>query len=420
MESPLRGDRDRLRRMRMWATGLLVLMAVVYAVSRSFEGAWSGFPWVMAFAEAAMVGALADWFAVTALFRHPLGLPIPHTAIVRREKVRVGKMIGRFLRRSFLSPSVVREQWREYRPLHRLVAVAADEENGKALALRVEQVAPSFLKTVEGSGAARAASEVLRDGLRKMPVGKVMGYGVQAFLKNPRRRELMAPVLARLARLVEEQSGYFISEAEKEAPFQEKRVLGALTRGVTRAFSGRAVEKAGVKLAEASRDYGHPLYDKIEESLGEAVTELDEGSETVREWEVFKDRILNDPETGAVIEKVLRSSGELLSDELLAGDENPRVVTMIREVAQGLKEKEEVLEQWEERMGEMLERLLQGHGEKVEALVTGMVARWDADQLIETLETHVGPDLQFIRINGTLIGGCVGVVLHAVGMVVWG
>ncbi|MDB4328545.1 DUF445 domain-containing protein [Akkermansiaceae bacterium] len=363
--------------------------------------------------------AVALFQEAPALFRHPLGLPIPHTAIVRREKARVGRMISRFLRRSFLSPAVVREQWGEHQPLHKLVKMAAKEENERALALRVEKVAPSFLAAVSRSGFATSASELIEEGLQKMPVGKAIRRGLETLLENPRRRELIAPVLGRLAQIVESQSGFFVSEAEREAPFQETKLLGALTRGVTRAFSGRAVEKAGAKLAEASQDQTHPLYDRIEESLREAIDDLRSGSKTLREWDRFKERLLSDPETRAGIESFLRNSGDLLSEELLAGEESPRIVRMLREVAVGLEGNDELLEQWENRLGELVEGVLQKHGDQVESLVSGMVERWDADALIDTLETHVGPDLQFIRINGTLIGGCVGLLLHGFGLLIW-
>ncbi|MDB4615739.1 DUF445 domain-containing protein, partial [Akkermansiaceae bacterium] len=202
-------------------------------------------------------------------------------------------------------------------------------------------------------------------------------------------------------------------------PFQETKLLGALTRGVTRAFSGRVVEKAGAKLAKASQDQPHPLYDRIEESLREAIDDLRSGSKTLREWDRFRERLLSDPETRAGIESFLRNSGDLLSEELLAGEESPRIVRMLREVVVGLEGNDELLEQWENRLGELVEGILQKHGDQVESLVSGMVERWDADALIDTLETHVGPDLQFIRINGTLIGGCVGLLLHDFGLLIW-
>ena len=112
--------RDRLKRMRILATGLLVLMVMTYGLSRSLEESITAWSWVRAFAEAAMVGALADWFAVTALFRHPLGLPIPHTAIVKEEKARIGDLVGQFVRGSFLTHEEVSRQWRDWRPVERL------------------------------------------------------------------------------------------------------------------------------------------------------------------------------------------------------------------------------------------------------------------------------------------------------------
>ncbi|MDB4437465.1 DUF445 domain-containing protein [bacterium] len=179
------------------------------------------------------------------------------------------------------------------------------------------------------------------------------------------------------------------------------------------------VEKAGAKLAKASQDQPHPLYDRIEESLREVIDDLRSGSKTLREWDRFRERLLSDPETRAGIESFLRNSGDLLSEELLAGEESPRIVRMLREVVVGLEGNDELLEQWENRLGELVEGILQKHGDQVESLVSGMVERWDADALIDTLETHVGPDLQFIRINGTLIGGCVGLLLHDFGLLIW-
>lgn len=391
------------------------MMAVVYVLARSYEGRWEWLAWVRAFSEAGMVGGLADWFAVTALFRHPMGLPIPHTAIIKKEKSRIGAVLARFIRRNFLSDEVTRQQWREWRPLGRVLGWMAAPENEKELQRLIAKLSGSltaaFQKRQDESGS--RAAEILRDTLTKLPVESGLGVAVRSFLASESRRAVMAPFLERLATALNSNRDYVIDEAGKEAPLQNTKIFGTISRVVTRVLSAKAMIKVSERLHDAAKDESHPIYDRIEESLVQLAEELAEGGAASREWEGFKKRVAEDPETLVMLEKLAKGAGRMLREDWL-GEETGRLAGLVQETCARL-ETEGRLPELDEKASEWVAIMVQRHGELGEKWMSRIVDSWDAAVLIEKLETHIGADLQFIRINGTLIGGCVGVGLHAIG-----
>lgn len=406
--------------MRRIATGLLVLMVFTYGISRSLEDGANGWVWVRAFAEAAMVGALADWFAVTALFRHPLGLPIPHTAIVRKEKRRIGELVGKFVRGSFLTREEVSRQWENWRPVGRLAGWLSEEENAKGMVRRLAGYLPVLFQKADGRELSRMGAERVREGFQKLPVGRLVSVLLQGFLRSPSKREVMAPVLGKLADTISQNRDWVMNEARKGAPMRGAKILGAVTEVAAMMVSGKAVEKLSTELTAASRDENHPLFDKIEEALGETLLELEQGEGG--EWEAFKERVLSDPETQAVLEEVIRGVGRYILKEaeaMEAGDGKENWSEVIAKAAQRLTHDERQLAEYENQVEQVVAGFFDRYGEGIEAIISRTVDSWEADDLIARLEDQVGPDLQFIRINGTLIGGCVGILLHGIGLFIW-
>lgn len=412
--------REKLARMRTLATGLLVVMVVLYALSRSLQESMPAWEWVRAFAEAAMVGALADWFAVTALFRHPLGLPIPHTAIVKKEKKRIGALVGQFVRGSFFTREEVSRQWKDWRPVERLAGWLQREENAERAMQRLAGTIPTLVAKTDGMEISSLGAEKVREGLQGLPVGRLVSVLLQGFLRSPSRREVLAPVLGRLSQTVSENRDWVMDEARKGAPMRGAKILGAVTEVAAMVMSGKAVEKLSVELAAASKDEEHPLFEKIEEALGQTLKELEEGEGG--EWEAFKERVLADPETQAVLEEVIRGVGRYVLSEaesLEQGGDGGKWSTMISGMAQRLQNDPEKLQNLEQTVENGVAGFFDRYGSGIEQIISRTVDSWEADDLIERLETQVGPDLQFIRINGTLIGGCVGLLLHGVGLLIW-
>lgn len=409
-----------LKRMRRIATGLLVVMVVLYGLARSLEEGAGFWPWARAFAEAAMVGALADWFAVTALFRHPLGLPIPHTAIVRREKDRIAAAVASFVRKSFLTPEEVGRQWLEWRPMKRVVEHFSDRERASSRLKWGLKRLPGFLKEKDRAALAAVVATGMRRGAGVVPVGRVVTILLRGFLKSPGRRELMAPILGRIGQSVAANREWVMDEAGKAGRPKRLKVVDFLSRAAASAVSGKAVEKFAEEMEEASRNFDHPLYEKVEEALSETARELEAGS--VERWEILKGRVFDDPETMETIQEVVEQALGLVlesAESLEADGTLEKWGEAIAGAAGRLQDDEGRLRELEERAGEVAVGLFGRYGGKAEDLIYDTVSRWEADELIERIESQVGADLQFIRVNGTLIGGLVGVVLHGLGLMIW-
>ena len=412
-----------LSKMRRLATGLLVAMVVLFIIARSLESGAPAWAWVRAFAEAALVGALADWFAVTALFRHPLGLPIPHTAIVKKEKARIGEALARFVRGSFLSPEEVARQWRRWQPVNRALTWVSHEKNARKALLWIVHRLPAVIGKKKGEGAALMSfgGKTLRKGFESLPFGKLAAIALQGFLKSPSRRSLIAPILGRLGKRVEENRDWVMQEAAQSAKPGKSRFFDRLSRAATGVVSAKAVEHLSKELVEASKDETHALYQKIEEGLAEAARDFssDGDGKEASQWADIKDRLLQDQETREVLAESFHRAGQAIIDGAKNLETDGTLDEWAKSLSQAVKKLQEKENDLEEQAISLASHLSTHYGPAVELLISQTVADWEADELIDRLEHQVGPDLQFIRINGTLIGGLIGLLLHGLSKLIW-
>lgn len=410
-----------LRKMRRIATGLLILMVFLYVLARSFEESGTGWPWLRAFAEAAMVGALADWFAVTALFRHPLGLPIPHTAIVRKEKERIGAAVASFVRKSFLTPDEVQRQWHDWRPVKRAVRYLAQPAQAEQVLRWAMARLPKLLQSSDRKTLSHLGASGILHGAGTVPMSRMVTILLQGFLKSPGRRSLIAPILKRLGESAFKNREWVMDEASKATKPKKFKVVDFLSKAAASAVSGKAVEKFSTELEAASRDESHPLYEKIEDALGETARELEAGG--VDQWEVLKARVIEDPEMAETLEEVVEQAIRLVvesAETLEASGKLTEWSQVLADASARLNQDETRLIRMESRAGELMAHFMGRYGGNVEKLIHRTVESWEANELIERIENQVGADLQFIRVNGTLIGGLVGLILHGLGLVIWG
>ena len=408
------------QKMRRLATALLMVMVVLYVLARSFEGDASFWPWVKAFAEAAMVGALADWFAVTALFRHPLGLPIPHTAIVRKEQKRIGNAVASFVRQSFFTPEEVMKQWQSWRPVQSMVTrFSSPDHVESALKFTLARL-PEWISETDRKALARAGASGIRYSASSIPMARVVTALLKGFLKSSDRRRVLAPLMARLARTVEENREWVMGEASKSTKPQESKFLDAFQKMAATAVTGKAVEKFAAELKAASENLDHALYAKVEEVLGETATELENGDTSA--WEALKTRLLADPETQNMIEGIIDEALALFLERSTTLEEDGTLRRWSEKIARSAERlgiDHERLARFDQRGSELVASVANRFGPQFETTINRTVESWEADELVEKIENQVGADLQFIRINGTLIGGLVGVLLHGLGLLIW-
>lgn len=395
------GDGARLRRL---ATGLLVACAVLLVASTwAMRQLHPGFAWVQAFAEAALVGGLADWFAVTALFRRPLGLPIPHTAIIPRSKDRIGDALATFIRDNFLQPRVVIAR------LERLDAagMAATWLRRPAAEGRVRRNAVDLLRPLASGPAADVVARAVRDragaALRGMKVAPLAGQMLAALLAAGRHRPLFDSGVAWAARVLDDQESMVRAMIGERTNWilrlagLDERVADAIVAGLRRLLN------------EIATDEHHPVREAADRALGNLAFDLQHLAETRAKAERLWSELLDNPAVASWIDGLLGQAREGLAG-LIGGDAPARLSIAI---AESLENDPALAAAVNALARRGVAGAVARHGDQIVALVSDTIRSWDATTVTDKLENAVGRDLQYIRLNGTLIGGLIGVALHA-------
>ncbi|HEY6814421.1 MAG TPA: DUF445 domain-containing protein [Croceibacterium sp.] len=397
--------------MRIVATALLVAMAMVFIVALQFEHLHPAVGYLVAFTEAAMVGGLADWFAVTALFRQPLGIPIPHTAIIPEKKDRIADTMAGFLRDNFLTPIVVARRMRGMN-LARAAGdfLAEPRERGRGriregaaglLAEMLESLDPERLGNQVRAGLARQAERI--------EIAPLLGSALGAAIADGRHRPLLDAMIR--------WAGVALERNEEMVRSMIQARANALLRwtGLDEKLASSVLDGLYRLLAEVLVDPNHPLRRTVEEGLERLAHDLVHDPATREKVETVKNDILGNAAVGdwwnGVWEKLRLSLIEMARDpEAALGGQ---LGDSLAELGRSLQQDPAL--QWQ--VNRFARRTVVGvatrYGANIVQLVSETVRRWDAQTLTNRLESAVGRDLQFIRINGTLVGGLVGVTIHA-------
>ncbi|MEO0056606.1 MAG: hypothetical protein RIT17_36 [Pseudomonadota bacterium] len=409
---------DRARRMRWTATGMLAAMAVIFVTTHGLVGGHPAWGYVNAFAEAAMVGGLADWFAVTALFRHPLGLPIPHTAIIPENKDRIADTMAQFLRENFLTPAVV---------ARRMSSMNIAKAAGEFLATSPER-GPNGEGVDERSRITSGAAELLAEVLESLDPDR-LGNQVRAGLAGQLSKLDIAPLAGRMIETTMADkrhqplidgfvrwAGLTIEDNEETLrDIIHQRVAGVLRwTGLDKTISTSVLDGLYKLLAEVLINPDHPLRGKIEEGLAKLGQDLQHDPETRAKVEEMKRDLIANPAVAVwwtgVWERLRQSLIRRARDPESGMGEEMR--NMLAELGAALQKDERLQLQINRFARRTMVGVATRYGDQIVRLVSETVKRWDATTITDRVEGAVGRDLQFIRINGTLVGGLVGMTLH--------
>jgi len=402
---------DPGHRMRLVATGLLVAMAVLFVVARQMAARHQGWGYVVAFAEAALVGGLADWFAVTALFRRPLGLPIPHTAIIPVNKDRIADSMAAFLRANFLTPQVVA------RRLHRLdVAgllgdyLANPAPEAQRISDSVTGLIAEILETLDPDKIGRPAKAMLRAQIERIDLAPLIGQVLTGMIADGRHQPVIDSLLRRAGALLEANE-----DALRRLIHERANTLMRWTRLDGR-LANALLDALYMLLAETLIDPAHPLRRKIDETLETLAHELIHDRAMGERVARMKSDVIANPAFAAWLDGVWERSRISLIAQLRGGSGGAALRGLRRGLAgfgralAGDAEMRRTVNRFARRS---LTGLASRHGDGIVRIVSETVRRWDARTVTARIENAVGRDLQFIRINGTLVGGLVGLALHA-------
>ncbi|MBN8830986.1 MAG: DUF445 domain-containing protein [Sphingomonadales bacterium] len=397
--------------MRIVATGLLVAMAAIYLLARSLEGTHPAVGYVRAFAEAAMVGGLADWFAVTALFRHPLGLPIPHTAIIPRNKDRIGDTLAIFLRDNFLTPAVVARRMGRLDvagAAGRLLAAPAGGDD--RLRRGASRLLADSLEALDDERLGGMIKSALTQRIGQIKLAPMLGQLLAAAMKDGRHQPVMDALIRWAARTLDANSALIHQMVHEKS--------GTIMRwtGLDETLATKIIEGLDKLLQEAADDPGHSLRIKVEEGLMTLAHDLQHDAKMQARVDRIRDEMIANP----AMQRWLDGLWQAAREGLLRAARDPQAVLagrlgeVIRQVGETLRDDPAL----KHLVNRFARRVAVGtaarYGDAIVTLVSETVRGWDAQTITDRLENAVGRDLQYIRINGTLVGGLVGVALHTV------
>ena len=404
--------RVRLVRMKRVATLMLVAVAILFVVARMYE---ARFPWVgylRAFAEAAMVGGIADWFAVTALFRHPMGIPIPHTAIVPARKDRIGTALGNFVQRNFLTREVIATKLAGMQLGERAATWLARPENSRRLARHVARGLHGAVSVMRDDDVQSMVDRGIVSRLRTVQVSPLLARVFELFTAGGRHQALLDDALRLAAKFLEENEDVIRERIRAESPWW---VPGA----VEDKLGDRVVLGVEKTLVAVAADPEHPLRQRYDDAVDRFVLSLRENPAVIAKAEQIKLELLAHPSVNEFSRSVWEDVKSRLSGyaERVATDveaEPDQVERWLSGLGQKVLADPELAAKVNGWVVELVTYAVEQAREEVAKLIASTVAAWDANATSRKIELQIGRDLQFIRINGTLVGGMVGVLLHLI------
>lgn len=402
--------RQGLRRMRLLATSLLAVAALVYVFTRDRHG-FLGY--VNAGAEAAMVGAIADWFAVTALFRHPLSIPVPHTALIPRKKDSLAASLQDFVADNFLREDVVRERIGQADPARRIGRWLTKDHHAQRVVDEAAKVLADGLDHIDHDDVAAVITEMIVPRMIEEPLSPAIGQLLGEVIDEGAHVGLVDLTL-------DELSGWLSRHPDRIIGLVKQRAPSWSPDWANRLVADRLFGEAVSWIDDIRRDRTHDVRLALDHWLRELATDLQHDAETMARAERLKERLLTQPKATTTAIRLWDSFRKGLIEALSepTGLLRTRAVSELEALGERLQSDGQLAERVSTTIADIAAYAVDHYGSEVATIISATVERWDGKETAERIELHVGRDLQFIRINGTVVGGLAGVVIHAISSLV--
>lgn len=403
--------RKQLRKYKAFATGLFVLMAIVFIITtilqKTNDSHWIGY--VRAFSEAAMVGALADWFAVTALFRHPLGLPIPHTNLIENSKERLGNNLGSFVVSNFLSPQNIRPYIQKLKVSNFVGEWLGKEKNQEVLFKNLSDIILDILHKLDDSEVSRFISKKVSEMTDNIKLNAVLGNGINYILDKNDHQRIITNLSAQIKNYILENDEMIQERVKKGSysfipSFVDQKIADKIASGLSDFFR------------EIEENPAHEIRTLITKKIYEFSDDLKEDPKWNDEFKTIKNDLLKNDKLEEYSGDIWLSIKKTLNEELV--NENSTLKTYLsknlNEFSQNLKSDENLQNKIDSWVRATAYKYILKNTHQFGSLISSTVGNWEGKELSEKLELEVGKDLQFIRVNGTLVGGLVGLIIYTI------
>jgi uncharacterized membrane-anchored protein YjiN (DUF445 family) len=400
-------QRRALSKMKVIATSMLIAMAAIFIVSKCLERTYPFLAVIAAFSEAAMVGALADWFAVTALFRHPLNIPIPHTAIIPRNKEKFGNNLARFIRNNFLSREAVDQKLRTIDFAGWITQALSDEANAKIIADKTSTYLQNAIEKLDDNELRVFVSETFQGNVKSVRILPFFGSVLESFTEENRHQEVLNEALAIIEEMLEENKLIIQEKMRKENPWW-------MPDFVDDVIFNRIIGKVKETLENVRNDRKHEIRDHFNNAVHRFINNLKESESFSVRAEQMKNEFLGNQKVKEHFQNLWSEIKAKIVDELKRPESQVRkqietgIVTFGRNLANN-NHMQERINAW---LHDSILNLTNRYSDSIITIISDTVRKWDAEKTSRRIELYVGKDLQWIRINGTLVGGLVGLLIY--------
>ncbi len=419
----------QLLKAKTWAMGLFLVALVLFVLSNLLLEQHVIWPYVKAFAEAAMVGAIADWFAVVALFRHPMGLPIPHTAILPKNQNRIAEQLGSFIEHNFLQASAIAKRILNIAPSQKALSWLQKDQQQQKVAGMVAQQVPMLLRTIEP----KQMAEFVTGLLAKQYSGKSLAISVSKLLHLLSKEQYQQVFLVAILKQIRTWLAHEETRLQLEASITDwaARIEGnnpSRWDKLLAVFKGSAMDVVDGWLAKKVLDWAdgylvevldnpeHSMRKNVDRQIEHMVHRLKYSPVWHKRLDTIKNQISQSDEVEQMLAKLWQSLLLWSEKDSVASDSvlQLQIEKILTHIVEKAIAKPEVLRAWDVKLAILTKEWVNEYKHHASLFVTDKVKAWDSQALVEKLELSVGKDLQFIRINGTLVGGLVGLIIHMV------
>lgn len=403
--------RKQLRKYKAFATGLFVLMAVLFIgttlLQKTIDSHWIGY--VRAFSEAAMVGALADWFAVTALFRHPLGLPIPHTNLIENSKQKLGDNLGNFVVTNFLSPENIRPYIQKLKISNFVGEWLGKEKNQDVLLKNLSDIVLDILNKLDDSEVSRFISKKVSEMTDTIKLNAILGNGINYLLDKNDHQRIITNLSSQIKNYISENDEMIKDRVKKGSytfipAFVDNKIADKITTGLSDFFK------------EIEQDPNHEIRNLITQKIYDFSTELKQDPKWEEEFKNIKNDLLKNDKLNEYSNDIWISIKNTLTKELQDDESSLKkyLSKNLNEFSQNLKNDENFQKKIDDWVRVTAYKYILKNTHQFGNLISSTVGNWQGKELSEKLELEVGKDLQFIRVNGTIVGGLVGLIIYTI------
>lgn len=401
-----------LRRAKLVATALLVFSITVMIAAKLLEHRHPAFGFIAAFAEAATIGGLADWYAVVALFKHPMGLPIPHTAIIQKNQARIADSLGKFVETNFLAPGPVGTKLREVDFAALIAAWLADPAKSASLSRFAVNLLPNAIAGMDQSRMKEFLAERLTDQVNALKLGPLAAQLLGAVTADRRHQRLLDQLIGAVERILNDPATV---EGIREKIRKELPTLFNLFKADAYLLS-RILRSTSTFLDEVKQDPDHALRQEFDRFVQSFIVGLRESPDYEARAEQFKHDVLGRQELRDVAQALWRNIIAYVEKDVASPQSRieAQMTAILTEIGAKLASDPRMKAEMNEGFVVALSTLVDQQKSGASRFIADQVKAWNMQQLIRLIELNIGRDLQYIRLNGTLIGGLAGLVLHTI------